>query len=353
MAKFFRYFLILSGLFLLAFWAGKDLVVNAIIKRIAERNFSIHRHEWLEDGKVHVVMIGTGSPAAEPNVAQSCMAILYKNEFLLFDAGGGSARKAEVIGLPTQKLSRMFISHFHSDHILDIDAWQDVSWRGGRRDSLYIHGAPGIEDIVSGYNLALKQDAAYRAKNISSSPDMAFAFGTPRPMRLPEKDSMRLVYESPGGIRVYAFLVSHWPVVPALGYRIEANGKVIVYSGDTKKDLRMVRHARGADLLVHEAYNRNLMVKGLAFGEKLPREKQDQAVLDQARQTPHYHTDPKEVAEIAQKAGVKKIVFTHVIPPLPTGLARKLFVEPQFLQGIKDVFKGEFVIAKDGMHFAL
>ncbi len=351
--KILKYAVFFLLVLVLCIWAGKDLLVNAIIKRVAEQNFSLHRHEWLDDGKVHVIMIGTGSPAAEANVAQSCMAIIHNNEFLLFDAGGGSARKGEVFGLPVQKLSRMFISHFHSDHILDIDAWMDVSWRGGRRDSLYVHGAPGIEEIVGGFNQALKADASYRAKNIASSPDIAFAVAYPRPMQLPEKDSLRLVYESPGGIRVFAFEVSHWPVVPALGYRIEANGKVIVYSGDTKKDLRMVRHARGADLLVHEAYNRNLMVKGLAYGEKLPPEKQDQAVLDQARQTPHYHTDPMEVADIAQKAGVKKIVFTHVIPPLPPGLARKLFVEPQFLKGIRDTYDGKFVIASDGMHFEL
>jgi ribonuclease Z len=154
-------------------------------------------------------------------------------------------------------------------------------------------------------------------------------------------------------MRVFAFEVSHQPVDPAVGYRIEVNGKVIVYSGDTKKDLRMVKYARNADLLIHEAYNRNIMIKGLAYGEKLPPAQQDQAVLDQARQTPHYHTDPKEVAEIAQAAGVKQIVFTHVIPPLPSGIARKLLIEPMFTEGIRDLFGGKFVIARDGLHIAL
>jgi ribonuclease Z len=351
--KVLKYTLITTGLLLVGLWAGKNKLTDTIIRQIAERNFSIHRHDWLSDGKVHVVMIGTGSPAAEANVAQSCMGIIYDHSFIIFDAGGGSARKAEVIGLPASKLNRIFISHFHSDHILDIDAWQDVSWRGGRRDSLYIHGTPGISTIVAGFNQVLKADAAYRAKNITSSPDMAFAFGTARPFEVPSADSMQLVYEDPNGMRVFAFEVSHQPVDPAVGYRIEVNGKVIVYSGDTKKDLRMVKYARNADLLIHEAYNRNIMIKGLAYGEKLPPAQQDQAVLDQARQTPHYHTDPKEVAEIAQAAGVKQIVFTHVIPPLPSGIARKLLIEPMFTEGIRDLFGGKFVIARDGLHIAL
>ena len=109
---------------------------------------------------------------------------------------------------------------------------------------------------------------------------------------------------------------------PAYAYRIEYGGRVAVVSGDTKKVPNMVRFSRGADLLVHEALNPD-MVEMLA------------SALDQtgnpragtmARQVIAYHTTPVEVAGIAKEAGVPHLVMTHMVPPLRNALMRRMFL---------------------------
>jgi ribonuclease Z len=58
--------------------------------------------------------------------------------------------------------------------------------------------------------------------------------------------------------------------------------------------------------------------------------------------------EPKEAAELAKKANVKKLVITHITPPLPNENAEKLYIK-----NIKDVFEGEIVLGKDCMKFRL
>ncbi len=140
-------------------------------------------------------------------------------------------------------------------------------------------------------------------------------------MRAPCRASARRdACKRPGGLS--AFLVNHDPVEPAYGYHIDYGGRAAVVSGDTKKVPNMVRFSRGADLLVHEALNPD-MVEMLA------------SALDQtgnlragtvARQVIEYHTTPLEVAEIARDAGVPHLVITHMVPPLRNALMRRMFV---------------------------
>src|SRR6185503_3248787 len=75
---------------------------------------------WLNDGQLHVVLCGTGSPLPDPNRAEACTAIIAGGEFVLVDTGSGSWRKGVVNNLPAQNLSAILLTHFHSDHIGDL-----------------------------------------------------------------------------------------------------------------------------------------------------------------------------------------------------------------------------------------
>ncbi len=331
----------------------KEDIINYLLEKKSIQNFSVKHNEWLSDRKVHVFIIGSGSPAPSPDQAQACVGIIYQNEFIILDAGAGSARKAETLGLPMKNVSKAFISHFHSDHIMDLDVWSDISWRSGRKVALQIYGTSEIVKIVSGFNQTLSPDASYRSKNISTTADTSTSFSVAKPFEIPTADSLKLVYNNAQtGLKVYAFNVSHQPVEPALGYRIEANGKVIVYSGDTKKDDRMIHYAQNADLLIHESYNKDVMKRALAFGEKIDPQNQNKELLEQAKRTFHYHTDPKEAAEIAEVARVKHLVFTHMIPPIPGGVVGWV-LKHEFLKGVAEKYHGKFDIAHDGLHIVL
>lgn len=61
-----------------------------------------------------------------------------------------------------------------------------------------------------------------------------------------------------------------------------------------------------------------------------------------------YHTTPVEAAEAAKAAGVRTLALTHIVPPLPNIVARRMF-----LAGVSDAWDGKVVLGEDTMHFAL
>ena len=118
------------------------------------------------------------------------------------------------------------------------------------------------------------------------------------------------------GLKVTAFRVNHAPVEPAVGYRFDYKGRSIVISGDTAESSALVAAAKGADILLHEALQPKLVkLLELQFeGRQHP-------------QLPHvfrdiltYHTTPEQAAGQAKAAGVKQLVFNHIVPPIPDSM---------------------------------
>ena len=115
-------------------------------------------------------------------------------------------------------------------------------------------------------------------------------------------------------------------------------------SGDTAKSATLERTSRKADLLLHEALQPKLVgkmtkaldAKGIKNTAQITRD-----ILD-------YHASPEEAAESATKAGVKQLVLTHIVPPVPSR-----FFNPAFLGDAPRRFKGEIIVGEDGMFFSL
>ena len=142
------------------------------------------------------------------------------------------------------------------------------------------------------------------------------------------------------GLKISAFLVNHDPVEPAYGYSIEYGGRAAVISGDTARVENMVRYSKGADVLVHEALNRD-MVEMLA---KVLDASGNARAGTMARQVIAYHTSPVEAAAIAKEAGVPLLVFTHEVPPLRNALMRKMI-----MRGVKEARgEGKTILGRDG-----
>ncbi|MGH8459525.1 MAG: MBL fold metallo-hydrolase, partial [Nevskiales bacterium] len=96
--------------------------------------------------------------------------------------------------------------------------------------------------------------------------------------------------------------------------------------------------------LVHEALASSMTDRASARARELGKTRMAKLAADVRT----YHTSPVEVAEVAQTAGVKKLVITHVFPPLPNAIARRLF-----MRGTADAFAGPTVLGEDGMWFTL
>lgn len=296
----------------------------------------------LPDG-LHVGLCGTGSPLPNADRAGACTVVIAGKRIFVVDAGEGGARNISMMGIPNGRIEGLFLTHFHSDHMDGMGPMMLLRWTGAAAASpLPVHGPTGVEAVIAGFNAAYAQDNGYRTAHHGADiapPSGAGALAVPFAMT----GENALVLDE-GGLKITAFAVDHEPVAPAVGYRFDYKGRSVVISGDTAKSATLERVAKGADLLLHEALQPKLVGKmtdaldrkGIRNTAKITRD-----ILD-------YHASPEEAAESASKAGVRQLVMTHIVPPIPSP-----FFYPAFLGSAPERFKGEIVVGEDGMLFVM
>jgi ribonuclease Z len=320
--------------------AACDRFVDRQIEQALERDTEI-----LRSPDLNVVLCGTGSPLADPERAGACTAVLAGGEFVLVDVGPGAWETVDLADLPTGALSAVLLTHFHSDHIGDLGETVTQSWIAGRSRPLEVYGPAGTARVVEGFVDAYAQDADYRtAHHDEQYMPRAAAGVVAKEIALGEAADADAVVFDRNGLRVTMFRVQHDPVRPAVGYRFDYRGRAVVVSGDTAKSASVQRHAQGADLLIHEALQRDMMGRVAAVAERSGNARLGKMAHD----TLSYHASPVEVAEIARDAGVVTLVFTHLVPA-----PRNFVLRRMFLAGVSDVFAGEVVLGTDGMRFSL
>jgi ribonuclease Z len=161
-----------------------------------------------------------------------------------------------------------------------------------------------------------------------------------RPIAVPTAPGASAVVVDADGVRITAFAVTHDPVRPAYGYRIDAGGRSVVVSGDTAKDAGLVGAARGADVLVHEAQANALVAM---IGAEAARTGQAR-IAKIMGDIPSYHTSPVDAAAVANEAGVRLLVLSHLTPPPPTPL-----LERPFTRGVDAVRPDGWALGDDGL----
>jgi ribonuclease Z len=323
---------------------GCDGIESRLVQRAAEQGAAAPDHgAWLDDGALHVVLCGTGSPLPSEKRAGPCTAILAGGHFLLVDVGPGANDRMGLLALPRQDVDGVLLTHFHSDHIGELGEVAMNSWALGRSHPLAVYGPPGVEDVVAGFEQAYAFDTLYRVSHHGAEfmPPAARPLA-PRPLVLGLQDETLVLQD--GELKVTAFAVNHEPVAPAYGYRIDFGDRSVVVSGDTAPSDAVVAHARGADLLIHEALAAHLVGAGQQAAEAAGLARRAKIAAD----IPSYHTTPVQAAELAKQAGVRLLVLTHLVPPPDNAIARRLF-----LRGVGEAWDGEVLLGEDGMHFRL
>jgi ribonuclease BN (tRNA processing enzyme) len=132
-------------------------------------------------------------------------------------------------------------------------------------------------------------------------------------------------------VKVTAARVEHPLVRDAFAYRFDALDRSIVISGDTQRSDNLVRLARGADVLVHEA----LWVPAVDWLVGL-----NPNATTLKKHIINSHTPVEEVGEVAAAAGVKTLVLSHLVPA--DGLADQTWIDLARVH-----FKGQIIVGKD------
>ncbi|MDT8991687.1 MBL fold metallo-hydrolase [Curvibacter sp. APW13] len=321
-------------------------IATALLQQVAHKNVGRNVIPDLPDG-LHVGLCGTGSPFPDPARAGPCTAVVAGDRLFVVDTGEGSARNLGYMGLPASKIEAILLTHFHSDHIDGMGPFLLQRWGLGTfQTPTPVYGPPGVEAVVDGFRAAYVLDFGYRvAHHTPKIMPPGGSGGKGMPFVLGPKDTMdAIVVLENRGLKITAFRVDHSPVDPAVGYRFDYKGRSVVITGDTKKTPSVAQFSKGADLLIHEALQPKLLKvledefaqKGIANTSQIMRD------------IVNYHTTPEEAAAVAADAGVKELVFNHVVPPLPFR-----YVYPAFVGDAAQYFKGPMTVGEDGMLFSL
>jgi ribonuclease Z len=293
----------------------------------------------LPDG-LHVVVVGSGSPLPDRRRGQSCVVVVAGRRLLVVDAGERSSDTMNRMQLPVGQIDALLLTHFHSDHISGLGTVALQRWVAeGARTPLTVHGPPGVERVVNGFNEAFAQDCAYRTAHHGEQiapPEGAGMVAAVFP--LPAGADRAVVLEE-DGLVVSTFVVDHSPVAPAVGFRFDFRGRSVVVSGDTVRAPGLVEASRGADLLLQDALSAELL--GMVADANGTAGRANRAQI--LRDVPDYHATTAQAADLAREAGVGALALTHVIPPLPLkGL------EEIYLADAPARFTGPMWIAQDG-----
>lgn len=319
-------------------------LATALLERTVDQRVARDATAGLSDG-LHVALCGTGSPFPDPSRAGPCTMVIAGTRIFVVDAGEGGARNLMLMGLPVGRIERLFLTHYHSDHIDGLGPLMLLRWAGTPSTSpLPVSGPPGVEAVVAGFNQAHAADNGYRTAHHGAAimpPSGAGAIAFP--FALPAAGTGLVILDD-AGLRITAFRVNHAPISPAVGYRFDYKGRSVALSGDTAFSPSLVTAARGADLLVHEALQPMLVKKLTAAFEARGIKNTAQVTRDIL----NYHTTPEQAADAARLAGVRALALNHIVPPMPMR-----FAYPAFLGDAHRHYSGPITIGEDGMMFSL
>lgn len=263
-----------------------------------------------------VILLGTGTPNPQPDHSGPAVAIVNGDRVYIVDAGPGVVRRAVQAGIKMDQLTRVFITHLHSDHTVGLPDLIFTPAVTGRRDALEIYGPPGLRAMTRNIMKAWSEDMQIRLHGLEPAVPGGYVVHAHdvKPGEIYRDDAAR----------VTAFQVNHGTWKYAYGYRFETGGKVIVISGDTTFSENLIAAAKGCDILVHEFYS----AKGLE--ERTP---------DWQRYHAAFHTSAIDVGKIAERVQPKKLVLYH---ELPMGQPPE-----EVLREVHQNFHGEVIYGRD------
>jgi ribonuclease BN (tRNA processing enzyme) len=273
--------------------------------------------------RTQVVILGTGTPLADPERSGPAVAVVVNGAAYLVDCGPGVVRRAAaaekngIKALAVDKLKIVFITHLHSDHTLGYPDLIFSPWVLDRAEPLETYGPPGLKRMTDHIEKAWGEDVHLRLRGLEEANTTGYKVNV-------HEIRPGVAYHD-DNVTVTAFSVKHGTWKYAFGYRFDTKDRRIVISGDTAPTDEVVKACDGCDVLLHEVFNPKR--------KKIVENPTKQAYFKA------FHTSPSELGEIATRARPKLLVLYHQVMGETT--------EEDLVQQVKEHYAGKFVSAKD------
>lgn len=188
---------------------------------------------------MQLTVVGSGDAFGSGGRLQSCYHVAAAGEEFLIDCGATAVIGMQRLGLDPDRVSTIFISHLHGDHFAGLVWWLlHAHYVTGRTAPLTVVGPAGI------------------AQRFAAAAEALFPQSTEieRRFTLTFREHEAQVRCTIGGVRVTPFEVLHPSGATPFALRLECDGKVLSFSGDTRWVDNLVPAASGADLFIVESF---------------------------------------------------------------------------------------------------
>ena len=279
-----------------------------------------------------LVLLGTkGGPAVRSSNAMPTSSMLVMDgKTIIIDCGVGVTRSIVASGVSLLDIGTIFITHLHSDHLLELGPLLHTIWTSGLKWPVDVYGPEGIKEYLDGFLQSMRFDNQIRVDDEG---------------RVPLEELINLTIYTEGfvtrlkSIDVNALKVKHPPVTECYALSFENEGRKIVFSADTAYYEPLAIFAKECDVLVHEA----MLMEGVeALLKRTP---------NASRLREHLlasHSTVGEACKIATMANARHLVFNHLIPADDPDISSK-----NFLAEGKRHYSGQLTVGYDGIEIPL
>jgi ribonuclease BN (tRNA processing enzyme) len=298
-------------------WAIALVVLAVGIRLLAAPQQSVIE----SPAQTQIVLLGTGTPAADPDRFGPATAIIVNDTAYLVDAGAGIVRRAAAAArdrslksLQAANLRIAFLTHLHSDHTVGLPDLMLSPWTLGRRIALEVYGPAGTSAMAQHLLEAYRVDIETRTNPDGNQRDFPKGAGVNA-----HEIRAGVVYKD-ANVTVSAFATKH--AMESYGYRFDTPDRSIVISGDTSPTQATIDACRGCDVMIHE-------VNSMAWLAKRPPAFQAFAAK--------YHTTTEQLADLATRAKPRLLILYHV----------QAFSPDEAFKEMVDRYNGHVVVGRD------
>lgn len=304
------------------------------VKASAEATVEVDTGRW--------VTLGTeAGPLPSPTRSQPANLLIADGQNILIDVGDGTAGQLALLGIATAKIDAVFISHLHFDHTGGLAAILGLRAQTNAPPNLKIYGPPGTAEMVAGI-LASMTPGATAGYGVPGAPRADVGKMT-EVVELRDHDNVEIA-----GMIARVRKNTHYSFKPgsdldkrfeSLSFRFDLPGRSIVYTGDTGPSSAVEDLAKGADLLVAEMMDIDDTIANIKRANpNMPQ----RVATGMEQHLRSHHLLPRDVGEMAARAGVSAVVVTHF-----AGRERGDPKHFEYLRSIAEQYDGPVVIAND------